>query len=94
MDFPFNADIWNVFAFKAKVQTSEGLQPLGFGIDMPRYGYDAGWHNKYYDNFGVSVYDGKFDWTAAAVPTTHFLYHVDRRDPGVDGFKDFQWDMG
>jgi len=93
LPFPFNADIWNVFAFKAKVETSAGLQPLGFGIDMPRYGYDAGWFNKYYDNFGVSVYDGKFDWTAVAVPTTHFLYHVDRHDPGVDGFKDFQWDM-
>ena len=93
LDFPFNADIWNLFAFKAKVETSEGLQPLGFGMDMPRYGYDAGWFNKYYDNFGVSVHDGKFDWTAAAVPTTHFLYHVDRHDPGVDGFKDFQWDM-
>ncbi len=91
--FPFNADIWNVMAFKAKVETSEGLQPLGFGIDFPRYGYDAGWHNKYCDNFGVNVYDGKFDWASFGVPTTHFLYHVDRHDAGVDGFKDFQWDM-
>ena len=93
LPFPFNADIWNVLAFKAKVETCAGLQPAGFGMDMPRYGYDAGWFNKYYDNFGVSVYDGKFDWTAVAVPTTHFLYHVDRHDPGLDGFKDFQWDM-
>jgi len=93
LPFPFNANIRNVLAFKAKVETSAGLQPLGFGMDMPRYGYDAGCFNKYYDNFGVSVYDGKFDGTAVAVPTTHFLYHVDRHDPGVDGFKDFQWDM-
>ena len=93
LDFPFNADVWNVMAFKGRVETSEGLQPLGFDVDMQRYGYEAAWHNGFYDNFGVSVYDGKFDWAAAAVPTTHFLYHVDRHDAGVDGFKDFQWDM-
>ena len=93
LDFPFNADVWNVMAFKGRVETSEGLKPLGFDVDMQRYGYEAAWHNGFYDNFGVSVYDGKFDWTAAAVPTTHFLYHLDRRDPGVDGFRDFQWDM-
>ncbi len=42
LDFPFNADVWKVLAFKTEVETSAGLQPLGFGMDMPRYGYDAG----------------------------------------------------
>ena len=93
LDFPFNADVWNVMAFKGRVETSAGLGPLGFDIDMQRYGFEAAWHNSFRDNFGVAVYDGKFDWAAVAVPTTHFLYHLKRGDPGVDGFREFQWDM-
>jgi len=89
----FDADEFNVLMFRARVDVPEGLVVLG-DAEVPKTGWFSSHFNRFSDNFGVTVYDGGFDWTTAhGVPTTHFLNHVDRSQKCEDGFMDFQWDM-
>ena len=93
LDWPFNAETHNLLSFVAKVDVPEGLRPRLY--DSP--GVYTGWFSpafsRYFDNFGVAVDDGHFQWAAHGVPTTHFLHHDFPETRGPDGYADFKWDM-
>ncbi len=89
----FNADRENVFTFKAKVEAPAGSKQLG-NVEAPLTGWYSYQFNHFFDNFGIGMRDKHgVDWTALAVPRTHFLQHLDKTQPEVDGFKNFRWDM-
>ncbi len=88
-----NIDIENVLTFKAKVQAPEGTKRL-LNVEAPLTGWYSYQFNAFTDNFGVGFQDSDgFKWTSAGVPTTHFLQHLDKTQPEVDGFKTFLWDV-
>ncbi len=93
LPFAFDANTFNVMRFQARVDVPDGLQPLLGRREVPKTGWYSYQFNRFFDNFGIAVYDSGFDWTAVGVPTTHFLNHVDRTQPGPGGFLDFQWDL-
>jgi len=91
--FPLNAETHNILSFVAKVEVPEDLKPVIRDSTQVMTGYPAGAFNRYFDDFGVAVDDGNFQWAALGVPTTHFRYHDIPETRGEDGFADFRWDM-
>lgn len=88
-----NVDQENVLTFRAKVEAPQGSKQLG-DVQAPLTGLYSYQFNAFFDNFGVGFEDDhSFAWTAAGVPTTHFLQHLDHTVPEADGFKSFKWDI-
>lgn len=93
LDVPFNAEIYNLLSFYARTEVPPGLKPLIGDSPEPQTGFDAGWFNKRFDDFGIAVDDGNMQWAAYGVPTTHFRHHDFPATRGPDGFADVVWDM-
>lgn len=93
LPFKLNADEYNVFIFKAKVEVPQGAKVLG-DAEAPLTGWYSSQFNAFADNFGVSLESkGGVPWTSKGVPRTHFLQHLDRDQPTASGFHTFRWDM-
>ncbi len=90
---PFNAETHNVLSFVAKVEVPPTLKRV-IGDSSEIY---TGWFstafNRYFDDFGIAVDDGHYQWAAIGVPTTMFRFHDFPETRGADGYADFTWDM-
>ena len=90
---PFNAETHNVLSFIAKVEVPPALRRV-IGDSSEIY---TGWFstafNRYFDDFGIAVDDGHYQWSAEGVPTTMFRFHDFPATRGADGYADFTWDM-
>lgn len=71
----YNVDQENVLTFRAKVEAPQGTKQLG-DTQTPLTGWYSYQFNAFFDNFGVGFEDDySFAWTAAGIPTTHFLQY-------------------
>ena len=93
LPFRIAADRFNVFTFKARVETPPEANRLG-EKEAPLTGWYSFQFNKFYDNFGISMRekDG-IPWCAMGVPSTHFLQHLEPKKADGEGFYTFVWDM-
>ncbi len=94
LDFPINGTEYNILSFIGKVEVPNADKKKMLGDCEATY---TGWYsfqfNKYFDNFGVGVYDNHFNWPSLEVTTTHYLTHDFPASRTADGFTDFAWDM-
>jgi len=91
--FSVNAADYPVFSLLAKVEVPPGSKVLG-DREAPMTGWYSLQFNEFLDNFGISMEaEGGFPWISLGVPSTHFLQHLDRSKPKLDGFQTFLWDM-
>ena len=90
---PFNAETHNVLSFIAKIEVPPALKRVIGDSSEVYTGWAAGTFNRYFDDFGVSPYDGNVQWAAMGVPVTMFRYHDFPETRGTDGYADFTWDM-
>ncbi len=93
LPFKINADDYNVFALMAKVEIPANTKALG-DIEAPMTGWYSYQFNAFFDNFGIAMQEADgLPWAQMGVPSTHFLQHLDKNQPKVDGFRAFRWDM-
>lgn len=94
LPFPLNANEDNILSFAGKIEYPKEHADYVIG-DSPQL--NTGWfsatYRRYWDDFGVSLFDGTFPWPRHGVMTTNFKRHDYPETRGEDGFADFVWDM-
>ncbi|MBQ6923278.1 MAG: DUF4838 domain-containing protein [Kiritimatiellae bacterium] len=92
--FALNANEDNILSFVGKIEYPKEHADYVIG-DSPQLitGWFAATYRRYWDDFGVSVFDGTFPWARHGVMTTNFKRHDYPETRGEDGFADFVWDM-
>ena len=94
MPFALNANEDNILSFVGKIEYPREHADYVIG-DSPQLitGWFAASYRRYWDDFGVSLYDGTFPWARHGVMTTNFKRHDYPATRCEDGFADFVWDM-
>lgn len=102
LNFPFNAEEFNVLSFSAKInlptpkddarKSAIDRRIWGDG-EPPRTGWNWLQFDRWFDNFRVGIFDGHVPWMTHNVAITYFMSHRYPETRSTDGFVDFAWDM-